>query len=60
MSSSEYRKLQITGGSTIIVSLPKHWTNQHNLSKGDLVTIEGLSSGDLGFLQFNTIQQKPL
>ena len=56
MSSSEYRKLQITGGSTIIVSLPKHWINQHNLSKGDLVTIEGLSSGDLRIspIQYNT------
>lgn len=44
---SEFRKLQITGGSTTIVSLPKEWVSQNQLSKGDVVSIEELSSGDL-------------
>tara|TARA_B100000530_G_scaffold50400_1_gene28172 strand:+ start:2424 stop:3446 length:1023 start_codon:yes stop_codon:yes gene_type:complete len=42
-----FRKLQLTGGSTIIVSLPKEWVNSNNLDKGDLVNIEELASGDL-------------
>lgn len=42
-----FRKLQLTGGSTIIVSLPKDWIKANNLSKGDLVNIEELASGDL-------------
>ncbi len=44
---SEFRKLQITGGSTIIVSLPKEWININNLKKGDVVKLEELGSGDL-------------
>ena len=42
-----FRKLQLTGGSTVIVSLPKEWVKAHNLNKGDLVNIEELASGDL-------------
>ena len=42
-----FRKLQLTGGSTVIVSLPKEWVNDNNLDKGDLVSIEEMASGDL-------------
>ena len=42
-----FRKLQLTGGSTVIVSLPKEWVKANNLGKGDLVNIEELASGDL-------------
>ena len=42
-----FRKLQLTGGSTVIVSLPKEWVRSNNLGKGDLVNIEELASGDL-------------
>lgn len=45
--SNEFRKLQVTGGSTVIVSLPKNWIKENQLKKGDLVNIEELSSGDL-------------
>ena len=31
------RKLQVTGGSTVIVSLPKEWIRANNLGKGDFV-----------------------
>ena len=44
---SEYRKLQVTGGSTIIVSLPKDWIKANELKKGDVVSLEELASGDL-------------
>ena len=47
MADGEYRKLQITGGSTTIVSLPKDWISQNELRKGDVVSIEEMSSGDL-------------
>ena len=35
---SEFRKLQVTGGSTIIVSLPKEWVKSNDLKKGDVVS----------------------
>ncbi len=35
----EMRKLQLTGGSTYIVSLPKSWVEQMGLKKGSLVSI---------------------
>ncbi|MFL2982245.1 MAG: PhoU domain-containing protein [Candidatus Poseidoniaceae archaeon] len=44
---NEFRKLQVTGGSTIIVSLPKDWVKSNDLKKGDVVSLEELSSGDL-------------
>ena len=45
--NSEFRKLQVTGGSTMIVSLPKEWINSYGLEKGDVVSLEELASGDL-------------
>lgn len=44
---NEYRKLQVTGGSTIIVSLPKDWVKSNDLKKGDVVSLEELATGDL-------------
>ena len=41
------RKLQVTGGYTVIVSLPKEWIKANNLGKGDFVNLEELASGDL-------------
>lgn len=38
-SAEEMRKLQLTGGSTFIVSLPKEWVEQMGLEKGSLVSI---------------------
>ena len=44
---SEYRKLQVTGGSTMIVSLPRDWVKSNQMKKGDIVYIEELNSGGL-------------
>ena len=33
------RKVQLTGGSTLIVSLPKEWASRVNLKPGDLVAL---------------------
>ena len=44
---SEVRRIQITGGSTFIVSLPKKWVTQHGLNARDEVRIEWRPSGSL-------------
>jgi len=36
---SETRRIQLTGGSTLIVSLPKEWARQLNLQPGDEVIL---------------------
>ena len=46
-NKSEVRKLQLTGGSTYIVSLPKRWVVEHQLSAKDEVRIEWRPSGSL-------------
>ena len=37
--TEEMRKIQLTGGSTYIVSLPKSWVQQMGLERGSLVSI---------------------
>lgn len=46
-AKSEVRKIQITGGSTYIVSLPKKWVLEHGLSAKDQIRIEWRPSGTL-------------
>ena len=46
-SKSEVRRLQLTGGSTYIVSLPKKWVSVHGLAAKDQVRIEWRPSGNL-------------
>jgi phosphate uptake regulator len=46
-SNSEVRKIQLTGGSTYIVSLPKKWITEHGLDAKDQVRIEWRPSGTL-------------
>ncbi len=41
------RRIQITGGSTYIISLPKEWVKSYNLGKGSEVDVEVLPNGDL-------------
>lgn len=43
----ETRKVQVTGGTTLIVSLPKSWTNKVNLKGGDAVTLIPQADGTL-------------
>ena len=35
----EYRKIQLTGESTYIVSLPKNWVTKNKLDKGDILSL---------------------
>ena len=46
-SRSDVRKIQLTGGSTYIVSLPKKWITEHGLEARDQVRIEWRPSGAL-------------
>ena len=46
-TSSEVRKIQLTGGSTYTVSLPKKWITEHGLEAKDEIRIEWRPSGAL-------------
>jgi phosphate uptake regulator len=41
----ESRKLQLTGGSTYIVSLPKRWISQNQLKKGSVIKVREEDGG---------------
>lgn len=43
----ESRKVQITGGSTYIVSLPKSWINERGIKAGDPLWVTNLQDGGL-------------
>jgi phosphate uptake regulator len=45
--SQETRKLQLTGGSTYIISLPKRWVSQNQLRKGSALIIREEEDGSL-------------
>ena len=44
---TEVRKLQVTGGSTYVLSLPKKWANQMGLRKGSKLTLVRQNDGSL-------------
>lgn len=57
--TEEIRKLQITGGSTYIISLPKKWITQNQLSKGSVIKIREEDGGVLSIVPSDAaIQQK--
>jgi len=47
MENIHVRKIQITGGSTFIISLPKNWVSQMALEKGSLVSLIVQNNGSL-------------
>jgi len=48
--NEETRKLQITGGSTYVISLPKRWVIQNGLEKGSQLLIRQEENGSLAIL----------
>ena len=55
----ETRKLQFTGGSTYIISLPKRWINQNQLKKGSVIKLREEEGGLLSIIPTDTaIQQE--
>ena len=45
--SEEQRKLQVTGGSTFILSLPKEWAIKNELKRGSLMVVRTEDDGSL-------------
>jgi len=52
--SEETRKLQFTGGSTYIISLPKRWIDQNQLKKGSLIKLREEEGGLLSIIPADT------
>ena len=48
--NEETRKLQITGGSTYVISLPKRWVTQNGLEKGSPLLVRQEENGSLAVL----------
>jgi phosphate uptake regulator len=48
--NEETRKLQITGGSTYVISLPKRWVTQNGLEKGSSLVVRQEETGFLSIL----------
>jgi phosphate uptake regulator len=46
-ASEEQRKLQVTGGSTFILSLPKDWATKNELKQGSSMTVREEDDGSL-------------
>jgi phosphate uptake regulator len=59
-SSEETRKLQFTGGSTYIISLPKKWIDQNQLSKGSVIRVREEEGGLLSIIPTETATQQKL
>jgi phosphate uptake regulator len=52
--SEETRKLQFTGGSTYIISLPKRWIDQNQLNKGSVIKLREEEGGLLSIIPADT------
>jgi phosphate uptake regulator len=58
--TEETRKLQFTGGSTYIISLPKRWVDQNQLRKGSVIKLREEEGGLLSIIPTATaVQQRP-
>jgi len=49
----ELRKIQVTGGSTFIISLPKRWVKQMGLGRGSVVSMNQLDDMSLNIRTLN-------
>ena len=56
----ETRKIQFTGGSTYIISLPKNWVSQNQLKKGSFIRLRSEESGLLTIVPPSSAIQKRL
>ncbi len=43
----EVRKVQLTGKSSYVISLPKDWAKRHHVSRGSEVYVEEMPDGSL-------------
>ena len=56
--TEETRKLQFTGGSTYIISLPKRWVDQNQLKKGSVIRLREEEGGLLSIIPTDAAIQK--
>lgn len=56
LNEKEVRKLQLVGGSTYVLSLPKKWIDELNLKTGDPVSIVKNVNRSLSILPTGTSQ----
>lgn len=56
--TEETRKLQFTGGSTYIISLPKRWVDQNQLRKGSVIKLREEEGGLLSIIPSDTAVQQ--
>ena len=47
MTTMDVRKVQVTGGSSFVITLPKEWANSINLKKNDPLGIVVQPDGSL-------------
>ncbi|RLF13729.1 MAG: hypothetical protein DRJ66_07300 [Thermoprotei archaeon] len=59
MPARVLRKVQLTGGSTLIVSLPKEWVKNVGISPGDYVVIEQQPDNSLRILPSKFVRKGP-
>jgi phosphate uptake regulator len=55
----ELRKLQVTGGSTHVVSLPKKWIDRNGLGRSDTIAIHEEPDGSLLLIPHSEARQEP-
>lgn len=58
-STTDVRKLQVTGGSTYILSLPKKWVTQIGLEKGGRVRLERQNDGTIMLMPEDFKSEEP-
>ncbi|MGB8780825.1 MAG: phosphate uptake regulator PhoU, partial [Candidatus Bathyarchaeia archaeon] len=56
----ETRRLQLTGGSTYVISLPKRWIIQNQLKKSSTILVRSEDDGSLSIMPSDLIKQEPL
>jgi phosphate uptake regulator len=56
--NNEQRRLQVTGGSTYIISLPKVWVTRNQLNKGSLMKLNEQDDGSLSITPVNMNSKK--
>jgi len=54
----DHRKLQVTGGSTYILSLPKDWVTRNQLKKGSTIMIREEDDGVLSILPPQNVRKE--
>src|SRR5688572_26129459 len=59
VANMELRKLQVTGGSTHVVSLPKKWVDRNGLGRSDTIAIHEEPDGSLLLIPHSEARSKP-